>query len=47
MKRMIPINTVSGICAFAIRTGYERHAYLNGMTRGGAVLPRNWSFRNL
>ena len=39
MKRMIPINTVLGICAFAIRTGYERHAYLNGMTRGGRFYP--------
>ena len=26
-------------CAFAIRTGYERHAYLNGMTRGGGFYP--------
>lgn len=41
---MIPINTVSGICAFAIRTGYERHAYLNGMTRGGGDSTRPQEF---
>lgn len=34
----IPINTAGG-CAFAIRTGYERQAYLNGMTRGGGFYP--------
>lgn len=34
MKR-VPINTTPDGCAFTIRTGYERHAYLNGMTRGG------------
>jgi len=38
--RIIPINTTPGEgCAFAIRTGYERHAYLNGMTRGGGFFP--------
>ena len=39
MKK-IPINTTPNEgCAFAIRTGYERHAYLNGMTRGGGFYP--------
>ena len=37
--RRIVINTTSEECAFAIRTGYERHAYLNGMTRGGRFYP--------
>lgn len=36
---MIPINVTSEGCAFTIRTGYERHAYLNGMTRGGGFYP--------
>ena len=35
----IPINTTPDGCAFTIRTGYERHAYLNGMTRGGGFYP--------
>lgn len=35
---MIPINVTDGY-AFTIRTGYERHAYLNGMTRGGGFYP--------
>lgn len=38
MKK-IPINVTDNECAFAIRTGYERHAYLNGMTRGGGFYP--------
>ena len=37
--KSIPMNTTSEGCAFAIRTGYERHAYLNGMTRGGGFYP--------
>lgn len=39
MKKIIPINVTAERCAFAIRTGYERHAYLNGMTRGGGFYP--------
>lgn len=39
MKRIIPINVTSDGCTFTIRTGYERHAYLNGMTRGGGFYP--------
>lgn len=39
MKRIIPINVTDEGCAFTIRTGYERHAYLNGMTRGGGFYP--------
>ena len=38
MKK-IPINVTDDGCAFALRTGYERHAYLNGMTRGGGFYP--------
>lgn len=41
MKRK-PINVTANGCAFTIRTGYERHACLNGMTRGG-LLPGNRS----
>lgn len=37
--KVIPLNTTSEGCAFALRTGYERHAYLNGMTRGGKFYP--------
>lgn len=37
--KTIPINTTVNGCAFTIRTGYERHAYLNGMTRGGKFYP--------
>ena len=36
---MIPINVTAEGRAFTIRTGYERHAYLNGMTRGGGFYP--------
>ena len=35
MMKLIPLNVTNEGCAFTIRTGYERHAYLNGMTRGG------------
>lgn len=35
----MPINITNEGCAFTIRTGYERHAYLNGMTRGGGFYP--------
>lgn len=35
----VPLNINRDGCAFAIRTGYERHAYLNGMTRGGGFYP--------
>lgn len=37
--RTIPINVTKDGCAFTIRTGYERHACLNGMTRGGGFYP--------
>ena len=37
MRKIKPINITSDGCAFAIRTGYERHAYLNGM--GGGFYP--------
>ena len=37
--KIILINTTPEGYAFAIRTGYERHAYLNGMTRGGGFYP--------
>lgn len=33
------MNVTDEGCAFTIRTGYERHAYLNGMTRGGGFYP--------
>lgn len=39
MKRIVPLNVTDEGCAFAIRTGYEGHAYLNGMTRGGGFYP--------
>ena len=40
MKKMtMPINVTDEGYAFTIRTGYERHAYLNGMTRGGGFYP--------
>ena len=39
MKKQIPINVTDDEYAFTIRTGYERHAYLNGMTRGGGFYP--------
>lgn len=39
MKKITPINITSDGCAFAIRTGYQRHACLNGMTRGGGFYP--------
>jgi len=38
-KRIKPTNTTADGCAFAIRYGYERHAYFNGMTRGGKFYP--------
>lgn len=38
-KTTMPINVTDEGCAFALRTGYERHAYLNGMTRGGGFYP--------
>lgn len=41
--KIILINTTPDGYAFAIRTGYERHAYLNGMTRGGGILSRHGS----
>lgn len=48
MKK-IPINVTDEGCAFALRTGYERHAYLNGMTRGGAfiLLLEFWKFMRI
>ena len=36
---LVPLNVTDDGCVFAIRTGYERHAYLNGMTRGGGFYP--------
>jgi hypothetical protein len=39
MTIRIPFNITPRGFAFAIRTGYERHAYLNGMTRGGGFYP--------
>ena len=39
MKKIVPLNISSDGCAFTIRTGYERQAYLNGMTRGGGFYP--------
>ena len=39
MKKIIPTNTTAEGLAFTVRTGYERHAYFNGMTRGGKFYP--------
>lgn len=33
------MNLTEDGCVFAIRTGYDRHACLNGMTRGGYFYP--------
>lgn len=44
MKKIVPINVTDEGCAFTIRTGYERHAYLNGMTRGGGFYPATGVF---
>ena len=33
--RHIPINTVEGEVAFAIRTRYESHCYVNALNGGG------------
>lgn len=39
MKKIRALNVTDEGCAFTIRSGYEHHAYLNGMTRGGGFYP--------